>query len=59
MWREIIEHNTPAVLASIRNFEASMKNLEQLIESGDFDGFEREFGKGKALRDSWMKYKNY
>lgn len=59
MWREIIEHNTPAVLASIRNFEASMKNLEHLIESGDFDGFEREFGKGKELRDSWMKYKKY
>ena len=59
MWREIIEHNTPAVIASLETFAGSLKVLEELIRRGDFDGFEREFARGKELRDSWMKYKNY
>ena len=59
MWREIIEHNTPAVIASLETFADSLKALEELIRQGDFDAFEREFARGKELRDSWMKYKNY
>ena len=59
MWREIIEHNTPAVIASLETFADSLKALEDLIRRGDFDEFEREFARGKELRDSWMKYKNY
>lgn len=59
MWREIIEHNTPAVIASLETFSDSLKALEELIRKGDFDAFEQEFARGKELRDSWMKYKNY
>ena len=28
-----------------------------MIEKGDYDGFEREFARGKELRDSWVAYK--
>ena len=27
--------------------------IRKLIESGDFDGFEREFAKGKTLIEAW------
>ena len=57
MWREIVEHNTPAVLAALEEFEKSLDHFKTLIQAGDFDGFEKEFSQGKALRDSWLKYK--
>lgn len=59
MWREIIEHNTPAVIASLHTFAERFDAMAELIRRGDFDGFEREFARGKELRDQWMKYKNY
>ena len=57
MWREIVEHNTPAVLAALEEFEKSLECFKELIRQGDFDGFEKKFSKGKFLRDSWLKYK--
>ena len=57
MWREIIEHNRPAVLAALKEFDLVYSRLKSEIESGDFDGFERDFARGKALRDSWLEYK--
>lgn len=59
MWREIIEHNTPAVVESLHTFAEQFEAMAELIRRGDFDGFEREFARGKALRDQWMTYKNY
>lgn len=59
MWREIIEHNVPAVVDSLRSFAKRFEAMAEQIRTGDFDGFEREFGRGKALRDEWMKYKKY
>lgn len=59
MWREIIEHNVPAVVDSLRSFAKRFEAMAEQIQSGDFDGFEHEFGRGKALRDEWMKYKKY
>ncbi len=59
MWREIMENNTPAVLKALKDFETGLKEISSLIEQGRFDEFEEEFGRGKALRDSWLKYKGY
>ena len=59
MWREIIEHNTPAVVAALRTFSEQFNAMAEQIRSGDFDGFEREFARGKELRDEWMIYKNW
>lgn len=58
MWREIIENNTEANLRALDNFEKALQKYRAMIANGDFDGFEREFAKGKNLRDSWMEYKN-
>ena len=57
MWREIIENNTPANLTALKNFEDRLRFLRKMIEKGDYDGFEREFARGKELRDSWVAYK--
>jgi prephenate dehydrogenase len=57
MWREIVESNQPAVLEALEGFERELDRLKNLIARGDFDGFEREFARGKALRDSWLEYK--
>lgn len=57
MWREIIENNTPANLTALKNFEEKLRFLRKMIEKGDYDGFEREFARGKTLRDSWVAYK--
>ena len=59
MWREIVEHNTPAVLEALELFEQSLGKFKQLLKDKDYDGFEENFTKGKALRDSWLKYKDY
>lgn len=59
MWREIIEHNQPAVLEAVREFAARYKKLGELIENRDYDNLEAEFAKGKKLRDSWVNYKNH
>ncbi len=58
MWREIIENNTPANLKALENFENKLRELRTLIASGNYDGFEQEFARGKNLRDSWLEYKN-
>ena len=57
MWSEIIENNTPANLRALENFENGLRRLREMIAAGDYDGFEREFAKGKRLRDSWLEYK--
>lgn len=57
MWREIIENNTPANLRALENFERELRHLREMIAAGDYDGFEREFARGKRLRDSWLDYK--
>ncbi len=59
MWREIIEHNTPAVLSALKDFDLRLQDMIAGIEKGDFDSFQDSFAKGKALRDEWLKYKNY
>ncbi|MDR0932719.1 MAG: prephenate dehydrogenase [Victivallales bacterium] len=58
MWREIIENNRESVLIAMRNFDRQYENFRQMIERGDFDAFEKEFARGKLLRDSWVTYKN-
>jgi len=58
MWREIIEHNREFVLAAMRDFDRRYELYRRLIESGDFDGFERLFAEGRELRDNWLEYKH-
>ena len=57
VWREIVENNASAVLEALDLFEEGLDEFRRLIASGDFDGFEERFSKGKILRDSWLKYK--
>ncbi|MDD3885994.1 MAG: prephenate dehydrogenase/arogenate dehydrogenase family protein [Victivallaceae bacterium] len=57
MWREIIESNRDAVMTAMRDFEVRYNQMKKSIESGDFDGFEKEFAAGKLLRDGWLEYK--
>jgi len=59
MWREIIEHNTPAVLEALKNFGDGLDEFRCMIAAGDYDRFEKTFADGKALRDLWLKYKGY
>ena len=58
MWREITEKNAPAILRAMDEFEACYFNLRRLIEKGDFDAFEKEFERGRKLREQWLAYKN-
>lgn len=58
MWREITEKNHTAILQAMDEFETRYFALRRMIESGDFDGFERAFARSKELRDCWMEYKN-
>ncbi len=58
MWREIIEHNQNAVLETVIEFEKRWTNIREIIKNKDFNALEKEFSKGKNLRDSWIKYKN-
>ena len=58
MWREITEKNASAVLTAMDEFEQRYFTLRRLIESGQFDEFQKEFARGKELRDNWMAYKN-
>jgi prephenate dehydrogenase len=53
MWKEILSHNQQSVLEALALYEERCSHLKKLIESGDFDGFEREFAKGKALIEAW------
>ena len=54
MWREIIEFNTPAILTALDNFQKKLDVLREEIASGDYDAFQREFARGKELRDAWL-----
>lgn len=53
MWKEILSHNQAAVLEAMDFYEQRCSELKKLIASGDFDGFEREFAKGKDLIELW------
>ena len=59
MWREIVEENTPAVLAALSELRRHLDEYENMIRLGDFDGFEKKFAKGKMLRDQWLRWKKY
>ena len=58
MWREITEKNASAILKAMDEFESCYFNLRRLIEKGDFDAFEKEFERGRELREEWLAYKN-
>ena len=59
MWREIVEQNVPSVLKALKSLEQHLEEYGTLIRRGDFDGFERKFANGKALRDEWLRWKKY
>jgi len=58
MWREIIENNQPAILATVKEFEKRWLKLIDIIERKEYDKLETEFAHGKELRDNWIDYKN-
>ena len=58
MWREIIAENREYVLKAMADFDLRYEKFKNYIQSGDFDGFEKEFAAGKLLRDRWVDYKN-
>ena len=59
MWREIIEHNQPAVLQSVKEFEKRWLNIIKIIENKDYDALYKEFAKGKKMRDAWVKFRGF
>lgn len=59
MWREIIEHNREAVLAAMADYDVYYEAFREMIRDGRFDDFEALFGRGRDLRDSWLKYKEW
>ena len=59
MWREIVEQNVPSVLSALDSLRKHLDEYELLIRNGNFDGFERKFARGKALRDEWIRWKKY
>lgn len=58
MWRRSSKTTVSMCSAPCAISTAAMKNSGAWTESGDFDGFEREFAEGKLLRDSWLEYKS-
>jgi len=54
-----MEHNQSAVLTALDDFEKEYRRMREMIASGDYDGFEREFARGKRLRDEWVRYKGF
>ncbi|MBO5643810.1 MAG: prephenate dehydrogenase [Lentisphaeria bacterium] len=57
MWREIVEHNREAVLDALEEFDQIYNKFKQEIRDRDFDSFEKDFARGKLLRDRWLEYK--
>lgn len=55
MWKEILSHNQAAVLEAMDLYERRCSELKKMIAAGDFDGFEREFAKGKDLIEMWRR----
>jgi prephenate dehydrogenase len=59
MWREILSHNRRAVLEALDDHEKRYRKMRKMIEDNDFDAFEKEFAKGKALIEEWRRTKNF
>lgn len=53
MWREILSHNKEAVLEAMATYEVYYARMKEMIATGNFDGFEREFAKGRDLVEEW------
>ncbi|MBO4303037.1 MAG: prephenate dehydrogenase [Lentisphaeria bacterium] len=58
MWKEILSHNREAVLAAMESYEERCAKLKKLIADGDFDGFEKEFARGKEMIELWQSTKH-
>ena len=58
MWKEILSHNRKAVLAAMDSYEKRCAELKNLIARGDFDGFEKEFARGKEMSELWQSTKH-
>lgn len=54
MWREIIENNREAVLATIAEFEKNLKSFRENISNGEYSKLENRLQSAKDLRDSWI-----
>jgi prephenate dehydrogenase len=59
MWREIIEHNQPAVLETVKEFEKRWRRIINIIENKDYDSLFNEFADGKRHRDAWIKERGF
>lgn len=53
MWREIFSHNKEALLEAMATYEVRYARMKEMIASGDFDAFEKEFAKGRDLVEEW------
>lgn len=54
MWREIIENNREAVLATIAEFEKNLKSFRENISKAEYSKLENKLQSAKDLRDSWI-----
>jgi prephenate dehydrogenase len=57
MWREIIESNKEAVLATLGEFEKNLKSFRENISKAEYPKLEKKLQSAKELRDSWLSRK--
>ncbi len=56
MWKEIVENNREAILHAMDYFDNAYAGFRKIIEDGRFDDFEKEFARGRELREEWLQY---
>ena len=54
MWRNIVAHNSPAVLGALDHTLDELTMIRQLIAEGRLSELEAYLGQGKRLRDAWF-----
>lgn len=55
MWRDICIANRDAILVILKSFKDDLKDLEELIETGDSEGLLKVFQRARAARDKYVK----
>ena len=51
LWRDIISHNTEAILEAIRDYEGALRDLREKIERNDWEAVARFLEHAKSNRD--------
>jgi len=57
LWRDIVSHNTEAILEAIRDYEDALRNLREKIERGDWNAVAQFLEHAKQNRDTLISGK--